>query len=129
APLADWLSMHGSKHLAAVSTLSESRCWPWWIGSVPEQVGCSSWPTRTGWSLWLSARAGIAVPGTSATSWCSTSSGSRPEQALRHEVLTLLHGASRRLSGLRNERNTVKEALAHGSDQDHRSPDPLESNA
>ena len=52
-----------------------------------------------------------------------------PEQALRHDVLTMLHDFSSRLDGLRNERNTLKEALAHGSDQDHRSPDPHEPNA
>jgi predicted site-specific integrase-resolvase len=52
-----------------------------------------------------------------------------PEPERTQDVPTMLHGASRRLSGLRNDRNTVKEALAHGSDRDRRPPDPLESNA
>ena len=52
-----------------------------------------------------------------------------PEPELRHDVLTMLHSFSSRLDGLRNDRNTLKEALAHGSDQDHRPPDPLAPNA
>ena len=52
-----------------------------------------------------------------------------PEPALTHDVFTMLHDFSSRLDGLRNERNTMKEALAHGSDQDHRPPDPIEPNA
>ena len=52
-----------------------------------------------------------------------------PAPELRQDVLTMLHGVSRRLDGLRNDRNTLKEALAHGSDQDHRPPDPLAPNA
>jgi hypothetical protein len=52
-----------------------------------------------------------------------------PEPELRHDVLTMLHSVSSQLSGLRNDRTTLKEALAHGSDQDHSSSDPLESNA
>ena len=52
-----------------------------------------------------------------------------PEQELTQDVLTLLHDFSSRATGLRTYRNTVKEVLAHGRDQDHRPPDPLEPNA
>jgi hypothetical protein len=41
---------------------------------------------------------------------------------MRHDVLTVLHG-------LRNDRNTLKEALAHGSDHDQSPPDPLAPDA
>ena len=43
-----------------------------------------------------------------------------PKPELTHDVLTMLHGTSRRLYGVRAYRNTVKEALARGSDQDYR---------
>ena len=52
-----------------------------------------------------------------------------PEQELTQDLLTILHCFSSRLYGLRTYRKAVKEALAHGSDQDHRSPDPLAPNA
>jgi predicted site-specific integrase-resolvase len=37
-----------------------------------------------------------------------------PEQELTQDLLTILHGFSRRLDGLRNSRKTLKEALVHG---------------
>jgi putative resolvase len=52
-----------------------------------------------------------------------------PEQELTQDLLSILHCASRRLYGLRNYRKTLKEALAHGSDNDQSPPDTLEPNA
>ena len=52
-----------------------------------------------------------------------------PEQELTQDLLTILHCFSSRLYGLRNYRKTLKEALAHGSDNDQSTQDPLEPNA
>jgi putative resolvase len=52
-----------------------------------------------------------------------------PEQELTQDLLTILHCFSSRLYGLRNYRKTVKEALAHGNNNDPRPQDPLEPNA
>ena len=52
-----------------------------------------------------------------------------PEQELTQDLLTILHGFSSRLDGLRNYRKTVKEALAHGSDHDQSAQDSPEPNA
>jgi hypothetical protein len=48
-----------------------------------------------------------------------------PAPELTHDVLAMLHDFSRRLSGLQDYRTTLKEALAHGSDQDYSPSDPL----
>jgi predicted site-specific integrase-resolvase len=52
-----------------------------------------------------------------------------PEQELTQDLLTILHCFSSRLYGLRNYRKTLKEALAHGSDNDQSSQDSPPSNA
>jgi len=52
-----------------------------------------------------------------------------PEQELTQDLLTILHCFSSRLYGLRNYRKTLKEALAHGSDNDQSPQDTLEPNA
>ena len=52
-----------------------------------------------------------------------------PEQELTQDLLTILHCFSSRLSGLRNYRKTVKEALAHGSDNDQSAQDSPQSHA
>ena len=52
-----------------------------------------------------------------------------PEAEMVQDVMTIVDGFSSRLYGLRSYRKTLKEALAHGSDQDHSPPDPLEPNA
>jgi predicted site-specific integrase-resolvase len=52
-----------------------------------------------------------------------------PEQELTQDLLTILHCFSSRLYGLRNYRKTLKEALAHGSDNDQSSQDWPPSNA
>ena len=52
-----------------------------------------------------------------------------PEQELTQDLLTILHGFSRRLYGLRNYRKTLKEALAHGTNHDQSPQDSPEPNA
>jgi predicted site-specific integrase-resolvase len=52
-----------------------------------------------------------------------------PEQELTQDLLTILHGFSSRLDGLRNYRKTLKEALGHGSHHDPRPQDSPEPNA
>lgn len=52
-----------------------------------------------------------------------------PQQELTQDLLTIVHSFSRRLYGLRNYRKTLKEALAHGSDNDQSPQDTLEPNA
>ena len=52
-----------------------------------------------------------------------------PEQELTQDLLTILHCFSGRLPGLRNYRNTLKEALAHGGDNDQSPQDSSASNA
>ena len=41
-----------------------------------------------------------------------------PEQELTQDLMTILQCFSSRLSGLRNYRKTLKEALAHGNNPD-----------
>jgi len=90
---------------------------------------CSSLPIRIGWpalafySIWhLCARHQCEL-------LLLNQHSLSPAQALGHAVLTMLHDFSRRLDGLRIYHNTVKEALAHGSDHDQSPPDPLAPNA
>ena len=52
-----------------------------------------------------------------------------PEQELTQDLLTILHGFSRRLYGLQNYRKTLKEVLAHGTNDDQSAQDSPESNA
>ena len=52
-----------------------------------------------------------------------------PEQELTQDLLTILHSFSSRLYGLRNYRKTLKEALAHGTNDDQSPQDSPESNA
>jgi predicted site-specific integrase-resolvase len=87
---------------------------------LPTRIGWSALAFRSIWQLCARHQCELLVLNQQSLS---------PEPALRHDVLTMLHDFSRRLDGLRNERNTVKEALAHGSDHDQGSPDPLAPNA
>jgi putative resolvase len=50
-----------------------------------------------------------------------------PEQEMVQDLMTIIHCFSSRLYGLRNYRNTLREALAHG-DADHHPQDPAQSN-
>jgi predicted site-specific integrase-resolvase len=52
-----------------------------------------------------------------------------PEQEMVTDLMTIMHGFSSRLDGLRTYRKALKEALAHGSDTDHHPQDPAQSDA
>jgi len=52
-----------------------------------------------------------------------------PDQELVQDLMTILHCFSRRVYGLRNYRNALEEALAHGSDTDHQPQDPAQPDA
>jgi predicted site-specific integrase-resolvase len=52
-----------------------------------------------------------------------------PEQELTQDLMTILQCFSSRLSGLRNYRKTLKEALAHGTNHDQSPQDTTEPNA
>lgn len=52
-----------------------------------------------------------------------------PEQELTQDLLTILHGFSNRLYGLRDYRKTLKEVLVHGTNHDQSPQDSPEPNA